>query len=296
MSEPIRDAETAVRELGALPMPSGPARLTPEQRAKIAEQIGDVQPATPGLLAAFGQSVLNRREHQHPEWEDLFCMNLSSWMGERMAPVLRRLIDAEAEIDALKTAQEKSSREADATPTDFFGPGRVYVRDLPFRAPEDTLQFECVGIGAHPSKDGALRAFGFERPGAGRPWVSASQRAEEWAEGWVDLGPVRPDGLTRTFAAVQALREDEASEPALTIYCAVWDTVPLGQYTSESEARRHAEDHARRDLPTGAFDWIVDEEDGVAELVATVDGDEGPTGYVVTALEIASKYDPEAEE
>ncbi|MGW3442223.1 hypothetical protein [Streptomyces sp. NPDC001076] len=210
MSEPIRDAETAVSELGALPMPAGPTRLTAEQRAKIAEQIGDAWPATPGLLVAFGESVRNRREHAHPTWEDLFCMNLSSYMGERMAPVLRRLLDLEDEVDALKAT--------------------------------------------------------------------------------------RPDGLTRTFAAVQALREDEDSEPALTIYCAVWDTVPLGQYTQEPEARKHAEDHARRDLPTATFDWIVDEEDGVAELVATVNGEEGPTGYIVTALEIASKYDPEAEE
>ncbi|NUS83015.1 MAG: hypothetical protein HOY75_09725 [Streptomyces sp.] len=95
-----------------------------------------------------------------------------------------------------------------ATPS-FFRPGRMYTQDLPFRAPEDRPNFECVGVGRHPSKDGALRAFGFEQPGAGQPWVSAAQRTEEWAEGWVDLGPVTPDRLTRTFAAVQTLREDE---------------------------------------------------------------------------------------
>ncbi|MFJ8054906.1 hypothetical protein [Streptomyces sp. NPDC096142] len=191
-------------------MPVGPARLTPEQRAAIAGQIGDARPATPGLLVAFGKSVRDRHEHEHPKWEDLFCMNLSSYMGERMAPVLRRLLDLEDEVDALKAS--------------------------------------------------------------------------------------RPDRLTRTFAPVQALREDEPATDALTVYRATWDVAPLGTYTTEAEARKHAEDHARRDIPAATFDWIVDEEDGIAELVATVDGDENPTGYVVTALEIASKYDPEADE
>ncbi|MFI7014422.1 hypothetical protein [Streptomyces sp. NPDC050164] len=105
------------------------------------------------------------------------------------------------------------------------------------------------------------------------------------------------DGITRRIAPTQALRDgDQDKAPALVIYRASWDTMRLGRYTTDAEARKHCEDHARRDLPSAVFDWIEDEEDGVAELVATVDGDEGPTGYTVTALEIASKYDPEADE
>ncbi|MEU1141831.1 hypothetical protein ABZ392_33985 [Streptomyces sp. NPDC005885] len=112
-------------------------------------------------------------------------------------------------------AQEKSSRTtADATPAGFFRPGRMYTRDLPFRTPEDRPTFECVGVGRHPSKGGALRAFGFEQPGVGHPWASASQRTEEWVEGWVDLGPTKPDRLTRTFAPTQVLRDaDQAAAP-----------------------------------------------------------------------------------
>jgi len=87
-----------------------------------------------------------------------------------------------------------------------------------------------------------------------------------------------------------------AATPELTVYRATWDVAPLDTYTTEAEARKHCEDHARRDLPTASFDWIVDEEDGVAELVAAASGEENFTGYVVTALEIASKYDPEADE
>ncbi|MEU3289946.1 hypothetical protein [Streptomyces longwoodensis] len=81
---------------------TGPEQLLPDQRDEIAELIGDVKPASPGLLVSFGQSVRNRREHEHPKWEDLYCMNLSSYMGERIAPVLRRLLDVEAEAEALR--------------------------------------------------------------------------------------------------------------------------------------------------------------------------------------------------
>lgn len=124
----------------------------------------------------------------------------------------------------------------------FFRPGRTYTRDLPFRAPEDRPLFECVGVGRHPSKDGALRAFGFESPGVGRPWVSASQRTEEWAEGWVDLGPTSPDRLTRTFAPTQVLGAEERDELTTPIYFrASWggtDTRPLHHCGRSPEALR----------------------------------------------------------
>lgn len=46
-----------------------------------------------------------------------------------------------------------------------------------------------------------------------------------------------------------------------------------------------------------SFDWIEDEDDGVAELVVVAgQNEESATGYVVEALEVASKYDPEADQ
>jgi hypothetical protein len=100
MSEPIRDIETAVEQLGALPMPVGPEPQMPsEQRAAVAELIGDVKPATARLVEQLAQSIRDRREHEHPTWEDLYCLNLTSWMGERMGPVLRRLLDAEERVE-----------------------------------------------------------------------------------------------------------------------------------------------------------------------------------------------------
>lgn len=80
----------------------------------------------------------------------------------------------------------------DPAAADFFQPGQTYTRDLPFRAPEDRPQFQCVGVGHHPSAD-RRRAFGFEGPGSESEWVSASQRDEEWAEGWVALAEEEPD-------------------------------------------------------------------------------------------------------
>ncbi|MEV7871466.1 hypothetical protein AB0P17_36445 [Streptomyces sp. NPDC088124] len=76
--------------------------LTAEQRATVAAQLGDAKPATDSLILSFGTSVANRRKHDHPQWEDLYCMNLSSYMGERVAPVLRRLLDAEDESIRLR--------------------------------------------------------------------------------------------------------------------------------------------------------------------------------------------------
>lgn len=64
--------------------------------------------------------------------------------------------------------------------------------------------------------------------------------------------------------------------------------------------RTHCEAEERRSWAKGSqptsFDWIEDEEDGVAELVATVNGEQLDTGYTVTPLEVASAYDPDADE
>ena len=95
----------AVAVHGPFPMPTGDTgsvAMKPEQRAAIAVQIGDVQPATDALIGTFAESVANVRNHEHPSWEDLYCMNLTSYMGERMAPVLKRLLDAETESARLR--------------------------------------------------------------------------------------------------------------------------------------------------------------------------------------------------
>ncbi|MGW3166943.1 hypothetical protein ACWC9Q_29615 [Streptomyces sp. NPDC001142] len=182
--------------------------------------------------------------------------------------------------DALESAQLLQSPETVAARHDFFQPGRTYTRSLPFRAPEDRPNFQCVGVGVHPSK-GTLRALGFEQPGAGAPWLSASQRVEEWADGWVEIGG--PGQMP-----------EEA--PEVTVYRAEYETFVLGLYTTAAAARAHCEAFLRRDQPTASPDWIEDDEDQVAELVAQIGDEERPTGYIVTVLEVATDYDPEADE
>ncbi|MER6607322.1 hypothetical protein ABT282_15770 [Streptomyces sp. NPDC000927] len=80
------------------------APMTPEQRAKVAELIGDAKPATDQLLLEMAQQILDRREHDHStavDW-DWYCLNAAGWLGDKAPTVLRRLLDAEAEVDRLR--------------------------------------------------------------------------------------------------------------------------------------------------------------------------------------------------
>jgi hypothetical protein len=95
-----------------------------------------------------------------------------------------------------------------------------------------------------------------------------------------------------------ALRDKQ--DAPLTVFRAEHDSIVFGLYTTAEAAREHCEAHERHSWPTGttlAFDWIEDEEDGVAELAVTAgQNEESTTGYVVIALEVASAYDPETDE
>jgi len=80
------------------------------------------------------------------------------------------------------------------------------------------------------------------------------------------------------------------------VFRASHDSFVFGLYATAAAAREHCEAHVRREWPTAVPDWIEDEEDGVSELYATVDGEEAVTGYAVTALTVAATYDPEVDE
>lgn len=87
--------------------------LNPEQRAALAEQLGSAKPAAVGLLMSFGTSVRDRREHDHTtQREDWYCLNLAAYMGERVGPVLRRLLDAESRADRYRTAWRLARQRA----------------------------------------------------------------------------------------------------------------------------------------------------------------------------------------
>lgn len=88
------------------------ASLSEQQRAEIRAQIGDAQPATDGLIESFGRSIADRHEHKHGR-EDWFCMNLAAYMGEHAAPVLRRLLDVEAEVEQLRAERDQFADRVD---------------------------------------------------------------------------------------------------------------------------------------------------------------------------------------
>jgi hypothetical protein len=104
------------------------------------------------------------------------------------------------------------------------------------------------------------------------------------------------DTLAQPQPEEKATAEAATATPELTVYRASHESFVMGLYTTTAEARRHCATLMLREQPSAALDWIEDEEDGVAELVATVDGEENPTGYLVTALTVASEYDEGADE
>jgi hypothetical protein len=242
--------------------------LTSEQRAKIAELIGDAQPASSELVVSFGESVRDRSEHEHPQWEDFYCLNLSSYMGERMAPMLRRLLDAESRADRYRIAWAMARTRAIST----SGAADRYAARA--REGQEALQHMLF----------AVIAAQLARKAATDETAELRARLAE-AEAAESDDDVRPD----------------PTEPQpLTVFRAQHDSIPMGLYTTAAEAREHCEDEERRSWPTGtnlSFDWIEDEDDGVAELVVVAgQNEESTTGHVVTALEVASKYDPDGED
>lgn len=109
------------------------------------------------------------------------------------------------------------------------------------------------------------------------------------------LSPVNALVAYRAEAGEKGSREADAT-PELTVYRASHESIIFGHYTTSAAAREHCEAYIHRELPSVSLDWIEDEEDGVAELVAAVGDEEHPTGYIVTALTVASAYDEEADE
>lgn len=64
-------------------------------------KLGDQAPATDLLLGRLAEAVVDQRDHQHPadgQGPDLYCLNLTSFMGDRMGAVLRRVADEQSEV------------------------------------------------------------------------------------------------------------------------------------------------------------------------------------------------------
>jgi hypothetical protein len=112
------------------------------------------------------------------------------------------------------------------------------------------------------------------------------------------------DGLLRT--AQDRVAELEAAQG--TVYRASHDSIVMGLYTTAAAAREHCETLVRREYTSSGIadlklswregeDAVDQPEDGEQELIEHVGPHFArPTGYVVTALEIAAKYDPDGDE
>ncbi|MET9304950.1 hypothetical protein ABZX68_06375 [Streptomyces cellulosae] len=87
-------------------------------------------------------------------------------------------------------------------------------------------------------------------------------------------------------------------EPKPKVFRASHDSIQMGLYLTAAAARAHCEAMERRAWAPKApsFDWIEDEEEGIAELTVFVMGKEWQSGYVVTEVPVSAEYDEEADE
>ncbi|WP_330349234.1 hypothetical protein [Streptomyces sp. NBC_00582] len=115
-----------------------------------------------------------------------------------------------------------------------------------------------------------------------------------------------------TAAEMERLRAKVAELEATptTVFRAQHDSIVMGLYTTAAEARKHCETELLREYADStkvSLWWREDEdtvdqpEDGEAELFAHViprglTGRVWRTGYVVTPLEVAAKFDEGADE
>lgn len=83
---------------------------------------------------------------------------------------------------------------------DFFIPGTTYIEGTnPYRAPEDTPEFECLGVYTHPSL-GVTWAVGWFRDGHFCAWGYglSALTIDQWRDGkWT---PSPYDGTEREGA------------------------------------------------------------------------------------------------
>lgn len=94
------------------------------------------------------------------------------------------------------------------------------------------------------------------------------------------------------------------AEPTVEVFRAEYEheITPIESYTTREVAREHCETEAEGSEPRPRdlfeLEWRPDPDDERAEelwVVGTAPGDEERTGYSVTAVAIATEYDPEAD-
>lgn len=123
-----------------------PSPLSRDQRGTLAALLGDTPAAHDGLLQQLTQNVHACMAPEHPA---LHRLSLTVFIGEQMGPVLRRLLDAEAEVARL-TAQVDGLRRAVA------GSVSAAVRSVHQRGHEVHLPLELLEVLTGEAESAAL--------------------------------------------------------------------------------------------------------------------------------------------
>lgn len=162
----------------------------------------------------------------------------------------------------------------------------------------------CLALFIADAHD-AVPALGFEvtrlRAALSAAADDVVERDDEIADWSAKNAALRAELRQHLSRAADKVEKDTLrgeSTPAtapVTVYRAEHDAIVMGLYTTAEAARAHCEDELLRAVPGASLDWVEDEEDGVAELVAAFGDDERPTLYVVTQLTAEAEYDPEAD-
>lgn len=77
--------------------------ITPAEQ--LAHLAAPFTAASDDLLRQVAESALSHRDHAHPAegtGPDLYCLNLTSYMGNTMGAVLRRVADLLGQVDELR--------------------------------------------------------------------------------------------------------------------------------------------------------------------------------------------------
>ncbi|MER5987998.1 hypothetical protein [Streptomyces sp. NPDC001787] len=157
--------------------------LNADQRGRIADLLGAAKPAQHTLVEVLADSVRDCAQHDHAsQREDWYCLNLRSFCGERMGPVLRRLLEAEAEVERL-TAEVGELRRG-GTHAVGAAVRSVHQRGHDIALPSEIMEFLTGGAetaAAAPSR--ALPRDNFEvvvsAPGATPPVVAEEVRCKQ---------------------------------------------------------------------------------------------------------------------
>ncbi|MEU8704168.1 hypothetical protein [Streptomyces sp. NPDC048565] len=177
----------------------------------------------------------------------------------------------------------------------------------------EAQQMLCLpGADDEPEKDTAAPAGATSTPGTVLVAVARALREQptgaQLLEGLDELGELsvcdgEPAEIAWWVAALcHLVHLDDVPAAPTVVYRAEHDAIAAGTYTTAEAAQQHCEALVSREYPEAVavfFEWCVDEEGdalAVAELDVRVDGEHIVTGYTVTPLEVASAYDPDADE